>query len=312
MVTTALIAMTFILIRIANQYTGQIMDYRVLIATCFLPVTSLLVLLVLLEYAELIPANGISSIALVISAVALLLVNTLVLWLFQHMSKQSERVLQLSGETQRMSLQLRHQAEVEQLHIELRQWKHDHHNHMQLLLGLLGAGQQKEAMDYLRRLSDTFESFTAKITTGNLMMDALLNAKAPMAQYNHIAFMVDVALPPVLSIADNDLCVLVGNLLDNAFDACMRIPEEQRRYIKICGNIRNSSLSIYVENSMRSGKRWPGVFSLTSKAENMEHGFGLRVIEKLVGQYGGFIESKDEETRFTTSLLLPLRLEGSK
>lgn len=201
------------------------------------------------------------------------------------------------------NLVTRHLEEVQTIYKEMRGWRHDYHNHIQTMKAYRALGQEERLDSYLIELDADLTSVDKLIRTGNLMVDAALNAKLSLARSRDIALSVSACVPERLSVKDVDLCVVIGNLMDNAMEACVKLPDE-KRFIRVYMDIKGANLYISVTNSS-SGKteKFGGRF-LTSKTAS--HGFGLLRMEAIVRKYGGIQKANSEADAFTAEILLPI------
>ena len=114
----------------------------------------------------------------------------------------------------------RHVAEVRSIHAEMRGYKHDFHHHLETLKGYLTAGETERALAYLDELDERLFAVDTLLKTGNVTLDAILSAKLAQAKAEGIAVKVKAAVPEKLALSDVELSILIGNLLDNAIEAC--------------------------------------------------------------------------------------------
>ena len=141
------------------------------------------------------------------------------------------------------------------------------------------------------------------LKTGNVMVDAILNSKLTLIQERHIQTDATALVPEDIPISGIDLSVLIGNLLDNAMEACMQMPESER-FIRIYIDIVKKQLYISVTNSMNGQARKTGGHFTSDKQGH--HGFGLLRIDSIVQKYGGFLNRQTENGVFATEVMLPL------
>lgn len=228
----------------------------------------------------------------------ILLVINLLLWKFAMPGYVSRRLLRFQNE-----LVNRHYAEVEAVYREMRGWRHDYHNHIQTLKAYMSLTQYEEVIRYLESLDKDLTSVDTLLRTGNIMIDAILNSKLSLIQKRDIKTDVTAVVPGEIPVSDVDLAVLIGNLLDNAMEACAKVPV-QDRFIRIYIDVLKKQLYIAVTNSMegRPGRR--GDRFLSDKQGS--HGFGLMRIDDIVKRNGGFINRQTEEGVFATEVTLPL------
>ena len=195
--------------------------------------------------------------------------------------------------------------EVQNIYQTMRAWRHDYHNHMQAIKALLSMGKKEELSDYLDNLEKDLDSIDIAIRTGNVGLDAILSSKVSIARKNNIEVNCTAKVPADLKISDVHLCAIVGNLLDNAIEACEKITEgSEPRFIRIYIGLFKSQLYISVSNSTCEKHRRRLSELVTSKLG--EHGFGLRRIDKLAEKYDGYVNRKNEPGIFATEVMLPL------
>lgn len=197
----------------------------------------------------------------------------------------------------------RHCDEVQNIYRTMRGWRHDYHNHIQTLLAL--AGDEEKTREYLLRLNEDLTQVDAVLKTGNVMVDAILNSKLSLIRSKGIAANARAVVPPELSVSEIDLCVVIGNLLDNAMEACLRQPEGEERFIRVFLGVMKRQLYLSVSNSMGGMARKAGGRYLSSK-NSATHGFGLLRVDRIAEKYGGYVNRQSEEGVFATELLLPL------
>lgn len=119
--------------------------------------------------------------------------------------------------------------EVEGMYTKMRGWRHDYHNHIQALQASMALGKYEEVNEYLRQLNDDLTQVDTAIKTGRVMVDAILNGKINIASQNAIPVNAKAVLPAGVTVSDIDLCVIIGNLLDNAVEENRKLPPEDRR-----------------------------------------------------------------------------------
>ncbi len=134
----------------------------------------------------------------------------------------------LSSEAFQRSLMASHYQEVKDIYLQMRGWRHDYHNHLQSFKSYLAQGQVAELGEYLNELEAELDSIDTLVKSGNAMVDAILNSKLSLARKHEIEMNVKVAVLAALPISDVDLCVILGNLMDNAIEACRQIPVDER------------------------------------------------------------------------------------
>lgn len=214
-----------------------------------------------------------------------------------------------------LSMQLR-EASLLQTHFEniqtsmktLRQWKHDYHHHTQAMHMLLENEDYSELRKYLAQLNSDFKNLTSMVSTGHPTLDAILSSKILIAKAHGISVEQTVFLPEKLSIPQTDLCVILGNLLDNAIEACNKPNLQQPPYLNITIKIHKGMLYFKVINSSN------GVYlfdkkNLLSTKNQPEHGYGFKNINDIVENYGGFFNYEPQSNSFAATIMIPLQSE---
>ena len=196
-----------------------------------------------------------------------------------------------------------HYAEVENMYNQIRGWRHDYRNHIQVMKSYAAAGDLKAIKKYLDELDTDLSTVDTVIKTGNKMTDAILNSKISLAKSKHIPVIADAHVPVALKTAEIDLCIIIGNLFDNAIEASMELPEE-KRMIRVYMDMKNTQLYMCFTNMAASKKQMKtGGRFRTTKGKG--HGFGLVRIDDIVKRYSGYLSRNSEDGAFTTEILLP-------
>ena len=196
-----------------------------------------------------------------------------------------------------------HYREVENMYRQIRGWRHDYRNHIQMMKVLAANGDMDALKAYLDELDTDLNTVDTVVKTGNPMADAILNSKISLARSRNIPPQVDAHIPVKLKMSELDLCCIIGNLFDNAMEASMALPEE-KRMIRVYMDMKGTQLYISFTNFTAAKKLSKvGKGFKTSKGEG--HGFGLVRIDDIVSRYDGYLSRNSEDGAFTTEILIP-------
>ena len=121
-----------------------------------------------------------------------------------------------------------HYKEVENMYRQIRGWRHDYRNHIQVLKAFAAKGDMDAIRAYLDELDTDLNTVDTVVKTGNAMADAILNSKISLAKSRGITVQADAHIPVKLKMSELDLCCILGNLFDNAIEASMALPEKDR------------------------------------------------------------------------------------
>ncbi len=196
-----------------------------------------------------------------------------------------------------------HYREVENMYRKMRGWRHDYRGHIQAMKALLSAGDLDGLRGYLDKLDTDLNTVDTVIKTGNPMADAILNSKISLAQSRGITVKADAHVPVGLRMSEIDLCCILGNLFDNAIEASMALPEEER-LIRVYMEMKGTQLYISFTN-FTAGKKLRKTGKVYKSTKGEGHGFGLVRIDKIIGQLDGYLSRNSEDGAFTTEILIP-------
>jgi len=206
-------------------------------------------------------------------------------------------------ETYQRELINTHFQEVDNMYRHMRMWRHDYRNHIQTMKVLLENGNLDALRAYLDALDTDLNTVDVAIKTGNAMADAILNSKISLAHAKKIPVQVDANIPVQLKMSDLDLCCILGNLFDNAIEASLPLPPEQRG-IRVYMDMKNTQLYISFTN-FAAGKKQTKIGGLFPTTKGEGHGFGLVRIDTILKRLDGYISRNSEDGAFTTEILIP-------
>ena len=194
--------------------------------------------------------------------------------------------------------------EIENIYMTMRGWRHDYHNHLQSLKGYLSLNKVDQMKNYLNELETDLDSIDTLYHSGNLQLDSILNAKLAIAEKGHIRIHCDASIPPQLHVSDLDLCVILGNLLDNAIESCRKIENPDERFIRVYIGILKKQLYISITNATSETVKQRTDHYFTTKRG--DHGHGLKRVDQVVKKYDGYLNRQNEPGVFATEIVLPL------
>lgn len=203
-----------------------------------------------------------------------------------------------------VAVMARQVEEVNEIYMTMRGWRHDYHNHLQKLKAHLAMGQIEEVERYLNELEGDLDGIKVKYITGNVSLDAILNSKLSIAEKEKIRINCKAEAGENLTVGDIDLCVIIGNLIDNAVESCRKMPADAERFLRIYLCIRRRQLYIAVTNSTGEAVRKLDAEYISNKRG--DHGHGLKRIDLVVDKYNGYIRRANEPGVFSTEIMLPL------
>ena len=205
-----------------------------------------------------------------------------------------------------MTMQVEHLRQINQKVEESAKLRHDFRHHLRTLMALAGEGRCGELENYIRGITEINEGTRLGRLTDNIELDALVQYYSNLAQSGGIQFRARLLLPAELNFPAVDLCGLLGNLLENAVEACQR-QQTGDKTIFIAGRIQDGQLEFVVDNSFHGELKTRGGKYLSSKRNGF--GLGISSVLETVERYGGVINLYADEKGFHAEVSLPIGAE---
>ncbi|MCM1416753.1 MAG: GHKL domain-containing protein [bacterium] len=239
-----------------------------------------------------------------ILSVFIILNNYLIFDLYDKMSAQMLMERQNRAYEQEIELCVRQAAEREEAYQQTRTLRHDLKGRLVALGAMLEEGQTERAKgEIARMLRENSLNRHGTAETGNLALDALVNYKYDAALSEGIRMECHLEVPAELFLDSTDLCVILGNLLDNAVEAVQKLPEGADRRISLTVRLTKGVILIAVENPYDGEIMEDGSGRIRS-SKGREHGIGLLSVERIAEKYGGTVSIRHEGGMFRISVML--------
>lgn len=188
----------------------------------------------------------------------------------------------------------------------LQKWKHDYKNHLIAMKGLLEDGAYGQLQAYILHQLESLPQTFPTVDTGHRVIDALLTNKMAAAQANGTAFAYSVILPEQLPLNDIELTGVLGNLLDNAVEACQKA-RDRDAYVTFVMKPKRGMLHIGVKNSSNGEYVYTAEGKLRSTKEDTAwHGKGLGNVGGIIEAHGGFWHVDAQKDYFEVGIYVPL------
>ena len=195
---------------------------------------------------------------------------------------------------------------VENNYQRTRELWHDLKNHINLLNTLLSEKRYGQMADYLRAFGEDVDSLTLPVKSGNIIVDALLEDKVARARKEGVEVSLSLCNLTGLSLKPDEICGLLGNLLDNALEANRQVREG--KYLEVDCREQEEAYYIRVKNRAAGKAREQGGVLQTTKGDRLNrvgHGLGLRSVGRIVHGCGGELMVDSRERKFTAVVRLP-------
>jgi signal transduction histidine kinase len=202
-----------------------------------------------------------------------------------------------------ITMQVEHLRQINQKVEESAKQRHDFRHHLRTLMTLSEERRLDELENYIRGITEINEGTRLSRLTDNIELDALVQYYCSLAQSNGIQFQSRLMVPASLNFPIVDLCGLLGNLLENAVEACKRQPDGDKA-IFIAGRVQDGQLEFVVDNSFTGTLKIRGGRYLSSKRDG--YGLGISSVMEMVERHNGVINLYADENGFHAELSLPL------
>lgn len=272
-----IIFVAWIMCRIQRTWAHEPIRQKWLLLTVLFPAVSLGMLVLLFHSNRETEDLSFGSLCF---SIMLTFANIAIIYLLNLMEKNAAETKLLALLKQQMDIQTNSILALERNYRAQRKVTHDHRNQIQTVYDLLLAGEYKAAQSYVRQLQGMQTTRIFTINSHHPIIDAVLNQKYQLAQENDIDLRIKVNDLSGVSIPTDSLVVLLSNVLDNAIEACLRLPDNR---IIQCSIITTDSVYISVRNTSIPVEIKDN-FIPTSKEPKEDHGYGLPHIDFILKQ----------------------------
>ncbi|AJS61204.1 ATP-binding protein [Paenibacillus sp. IHBB 10380] len=237
-----------------------------------------------------------------ITVIGFLFLNVMIVFLFDNIIDKFQFM--------HKNTQLQHQMDYQDANYEkvvhsfksIKRIIHDTNQQFLYIEECIKRNELAAALEHIKTTLNKVEGAYQRVNTGNLVIDALVTNTLNIGQANGIRIDTKLNLcSEEIHIDRYDLCVVIGNMLDNAIEASKKLKIAEDRYILIKIHSTESTLLIHILNHMENE-----VAHLHSHKPNPEfHGIGLTNIARICDKYGGHMTIETKHNEFNNMVLLP-------
>ena len=240
-----------------------------------------------------------------VTAVILLGVNVLVFYIYIKLADDLQLRRMTSVYEQQLDLCERHQQERELSILQLRDVRHNMKNNLVSILAYAENGDNEKIIRFVNEIMEVGGINTSTVTnSGNIVIDSLIGYWYVEAKKVGIDFSVNLNIPMEMPFRGADICLILGNLLENAVEAAQKA--EGKKYIRLHMKYDKNNLLLFVENNYK------GVLIKTkdkrlksTKTDAGNHGVGLSSVYRIAAKYHGVVTIDDGVTnRFLIRVVL--------
>lgn len=207
------------------------------------------------------------------------------------------------------TMALREKSAVENIAIlrrsqeETRRYRHEMHHHMVVLDELISQKQEKQAEEYIHHLQDEITALPKGVYSDNLVVNAVVGYYLNEASADGIQVDSNIRISGELPLRDEELCVVLSNLLENALESCRAMEKSSERFIALTLSSNQEHMMILCENSTEHCiPVEPEGDIPSSKANAREHGYGIASVRRIADRHYGMLKFSCQEGRFKAEL----------
>lgn len=301
-ISRVLLSILILLLHICmkNSYVGKL-SWKINCLLIIIPIGSMKIIQSIFLKSYIINILGIEGIVCIF---CILIMNAIVFIIYNRLSENLEIKYKNKLYEKEFELLSVHEKEKETYMSEFRQQRHDLKHRMTELLLLLQEKQYDKVENSIRKLADIGSLDGEKISyTGNSIVDSFVNHKYEIALRNHINFNVQLDIPRELPFSNADVCVVLGNILDNALEACMR-GDIQDPFIDLLMKYDGDNLVISIKNSFDGKIKYNKGKLVTRKEDKRSHGIGVSSIKNIVKKNNGYYNAVVHDNLYILNVLM--------
>ena len=242
--------------------------------------------------------------ARILMLLCMFLISHLILLFIRNLQEQIMEQERNKAMENLLKIQRKQSEELQTRIKENRRARHDFRQHRAVIRDLVSRGDLDSLKNYLEEYEQQFPDSSDQLYCGNLALNAVLSYYADQAKQYSIPITLKIELPEKLPIPETDFCVLIGNLLENALEACKAQGSDPFIRVLIQQN-QMSSITVAVDNSSFYRPVWDGQKLLSSKHPG--NGIGTESVRYIAKRYKGDARFEWKDGVFYASVMLNLQ-----
>ena len=243
------------------------------------------------------------------SACSLLCVWVFIICFIQAALALMDRIARRDAEIRSLSLREKYALEniamLRQSQEETRSLRHEMQHHFVALRELVQTRQEERACEYINQFLKDISSIPQDSYSDHLLVNAIAGYYLNAAKSEGIQIYTDIRILDAPPLREEELCVMLTNVLENALEACRRMDKEQERYVSLTLSANQEHLVIICENSTKD-ESWlesDGEI-ISSKDDLLNHGYGIAAIRQIVERHSGWMNLSCQDGRFKADIAI--------
>ena len=300
-IVLVIMMLIYLIIRKSNEDTDSNIGIECYIAITAV-VTSSIVLIGSVQTISTVYKGALLNYIGMGTSISCMVPMIVIIWLIRTERKRSALEYKYRLNEELLILQKKYYESIENNNQEIARFRHDLKGHLQALNECIQEGDLTKGQEYLSRITEEADINNRNVYTGNGIIDAIINPLAQRCKSQRISLNVKGCLPKdITSINIYDLSSIFYNLMNNAVEESERILDNEP-WINIEVAIYNGLLRIWIEN--KSGQVKDFQSQKTEKDDGLNHGYGLKNVERVVEKYNGTLSINSIDGSFNVEILL--------
>jgi sensor histidine kinase YesM len=251
---------------------------------------------------QILENTKISNYNIAISISILLIINIVAFYLYDVLNSVYEDNIERALLKQQNNYYHKQFDVMDNSYKNMKSVRHDIKNHLSIIESYIYKDDTEKAINYIQNILNSSYDEQELARSGNFDFDSILNYKLQNAKSKGIEAIVEAKIPQKINIESFDIAIIIGNLLDNAFEAVSKLSNDKKINIRL--NYRKNTLYIHVNNTFDGTVFYEDDQIISTHKDKENHGIGLKNIEKAIKKYNGTMEINHTNNNFTVDIFL--------
>ena len=272
-------------------------EVKQLAVLSILPITTIFMIVIMYHVMFFITSAEL-KILFVFSSILMILSNIITFYVINRQNRLSKAEYELKLLSENIYEQTKHYKELQLSHEEIRQMRHNMRNMCIAIIAEIKAGNTNKAIEQLNSNINIIDDTNRVIDTGHPSIDTIIESKLNICNESDISMRISYQYEEKININEIEISVIIGNILDNAIEACQRVSGKDK---KIWGIIKVDDTHIII-NIKNTAEEFNDFKTLKHDIKN--HGHGLKSIKHIANKYNGYTKFSFDEKIFSSYIVL--------
>ncbi|WP_297142014.1 GHKL domain-containing protein [uncultured Eubacterium sp.] len=291
---------TFLIILIVKiskkKFNVNNLGTKYLLILSILPITTIILLFLMYQIMWIIDNNQL-KITFIFASILLILSNIITFEIIRNQNKLAKSEYELKLLKENITEQTKHYENLQSSHEEIRQMRHNMRSICIGTIAELKVGRIDSAIEQLKSNIDIIEESSKIIDTGHPSIDSIIENKLNKCDELNINVNLSYQYKKSITINEIEIAVIVGNILDNAIEACQKVRSEKEIWGSIM--VDKHDIIINIKNTAVDSNNLK-----TSKINKKDHGYGLKSISLIAKKYNGYAKFSFSNNIFTSYVVI--------